>query len=114
MNTHLLVVNESGDWLSVIPIVVPIESALRQLFTLWDSVSQQLAHNDTDTAKATGAVTASARDALVYELVTKAARTGPIAGGKDPAETWALRRQGDMLYLVSSPVLLSWCLTTNG
>lgn len=97
VNTHLLVVKETGDWLSVIPIVIPIESALRQLVNLWDSLSEQLAHDKT--AKAVGS---TERDALVYELVTRAARTGPIAGGKDAAETWALRRQGDMLYLVSS------------
>lgn len=106
VNTHLLVVKETGDWLSVIPIVIPIESALRQLVNLWDSLSEQLARDKT--AKATGAE----RDALVYELVTRAARTGPIAGGKDAAETWALRRQGDMLYLVSSLVAQSRCLKT--
>lgn len=107
----MLVVKETGDWLSVIPIAIPIENALAQLINVWASLSEQLALNKT--AKATGSAISPERQALVYELVTRAARTGPIAGGKDAAEAWALRRQGDMLYLVSRPVPLSWCLKTT-
>ncbi|CAN0566948.1 unnamed protein product, partial [Ectocarpus sp. 12 AP-2014] len=35
INTQMLVVEERGDWMRVIPIIVPVQAALRQLEELW-------------------------------------------------------------------------------
>ncbi|CAN0181713.1 unnamed protein product [Pylaiella littoralis] len=98
VNTLLLVVKETGDWLSVIPTVLPIEHALRHLIDQWNHTLTQLPKDKT--ARATGAEISVKRDAFVNDMMTKASRAGPIANGNYAAETWALRRQGDMLYLV--------------
>lgn len=102
----LLAVSERGDWLTVIPIVVPVEVALQHLADLWDRFARDLG-----TYARLGKRTAEGEtlgehdpgnDAKVFESVVSTARVGPIAGGAGTAEEmWALRRQGDMLYLVS-------------
>lgn len=102
----LLVVNEYGDWLSVIPIVVPVEVALQILSDLWDRFSRDLGNYallGKRTAEGETLAEYDPRnDAKIFDSVVSTARAGPITGGKGTAEQmWALRRQGDMLYLVS-------------
>lgn len=114
----LLAVNERGDWLSVIPIVVPVDVALRHLADLWDRFSRDLgdyARLGKRTAEGETLAEHDPRnDAKIFDSVVTAARVGPIAGGTGTVnEMWALRRQGDMLYLVSEravEAVLSVCL----
>eukprot|EP00752_Nemacystus_decipiens_P002251 g2132.t2 len=110
----LLVVNERGDWLSVIPIVVPFDAALRHLGEMWDRFSR-----DQGSYARLGKRTAEGEtltefnplnDVKIFDSVVSAARAGPIAANLGNVndmhvegivnEMWALRRQGDMLYLV--------------
>ena len=108
----LLVVNERGDWLSVVPIVVPVDVALRHLADMWDRFSRDLgdyARLGKRTAEGETLPEHDPRnDAKIFDSVVSTARVGPITGGTGTAnEMWALRRQGDMLYLVSER--WRWC-----
>ncbi|CAM9143892.1 unnamed protein product [Scytosiphon promiscuus] len=94
VNDHLLVIKESSDWLSVIPIVVPVEAALKHIGEAWGTRCRQL---ESVVSEESSAET----DAGIFEAVMRDVRMGPIAGNKGTEEAmWALRRQGDMLYLV--------------
>lgn len=108
----LLVVNERGDWLSVVPIVVPVDVALRHLADLWDRFSRDLANYARLGKRTAEGETLPEHDprndAKIFDSVVSTARVGPIAGGTGTVnEMWALRRQGDMLYLVSER--WRWC-----
>lgn len=103
VNDHVLVVDESGDWVSVIPIVVPVEAALKHIREVWGTRCHQL-------EKVAGNKSSAETDASILEAVMRDVRVGPIAGNRGTEEAmWALRRQGDMLYLVSGLVLWPWC-----
>lgn len=102
----LLSVGERGDWLAVIPIVVPVEVALKNLAELWDKHSRDLgnyARLGKRTAEGETLAEYDPRnDAKIFQSVVDSARGLPMVGGTGyAAEMWALRRQGDMLYLVS-------------
>ena len=95
-------VGESGDWLSVIPMVVPVEAALRHLADLLAKHSPPPSNTQVLWKKPTTRESPDDREARLFETVAREARLGPIAGGKGTEEPmWALRRQGDMMYLVS-------------
>ncbi|CAN0118223.1 unnamed protein product, partial [Ectocarpus sp. 12 AP-2014] len=94
INTQMLVVEERGDWMRVIPIIVPVQAALRQLEELWVRFDETL-------RRGTGGEMSSERDNDFFEKVTTAFRMSPAAAGKGDVDAmWALRRQGDMLYMV--------------
>ncbi|CAM9280265.1 unnamed protein product, partial [Ectocarpus sp. 13 AM-2016] len=94
VNTQMLVVEERGDWMRVIPIIVPVQAALRQLEELWVRCDETL-------RQGTGGEMSSERDNEFFEKVTTAFRMSPAAAGKGDVDAmWALRRQGDMLYMV--------------
>lgn len=118
-DANLLVVGERGDWLTVIPIVVPVEVALQHLADLWDNFSRDLgsyARLGKRTAEGDNLAEYDPRnDAKIFDSVVGAARVGPITDGKGTTEEmWALRRQGDMLYLVSGPRGLSPVAGSHG
>lgn len=100
----LLVIGESGDWLSVIPIDVPVEAALKHIGEVWGTSCHQL-------EKIEGKESSPETDASVLEAVMREVRKGPIAGNRGTEEPmWALRRQGDMLFLVSDLMSRRWRL----
>lgn len=91
----MLVVEERGDWMRVIPIVVPVQAALRRLEELWVRFDETL-------RRGKGGEMSSENDNEFFEKVTTAFRMSPAAAGKGDVDAmWALRRQGDMLYMVS-------------
>lgn len=95
INTQMLVVEEKGDWMRVIPIVVSVQAALRRLEELWVRFDETL-------RRGMGGEMSAEDDTEFFEKVTMAFRMSPAAAGKGDVDAmWALRRQGDMLYMVS-------------